>query len=80
MQDSHNIEVFFNGVHVFQVDVFYFCFCVNTEEPEPEPLYIPDVPSPILCGVYAPEDPDTFWVSLVSLVDLAPLCFFFSFF
>ncbi|XP_071842731.1 cilia- and flagella-associated protein 44-like isoform X2 [Apostichopus japonicus] len=34
------------------------------EDEEPEPLYIPDVPSPILFGVYSPHDPNTFWVSM----------------
>ncbi|XP_041471026.1 cilia- and flagella-associated protein 44-like [Lytechinus variegatus] len=34
------------------------------EEEEPKPLYIPEEPSPILFGMYAPNDPDTFWVSM----------------
>ncbi|XP_038057956.1 cilia- and flagella-associated protein 44-like isoform X2 [Patiria miniata] len=34
------------------------------EEEEPPPLYIPEEPSPILYGVYSPDDPDKFWVSM----------------
>ncbi|XP_030833850.1 cilia- and flagella-associated protein 44 isoform X2 [Strongylocentrotus purpuratus] len=34
------------------------------KEEEPQPLYIPEEPSPILFGMYAPNDPDTFWVSM----------------
>ncbi|XP_033641081.1 cilia- and flagella-associated protein 44-like isoform X3 [Asterias rubens] len=36
----------------------------DEDEEEPPPLFIPEEPSPILYGVYSPDDPDTFWVSM----------------
>lgn len=37
------------------------------EEPLPE-IYIPETPSPILCGFYS--DPGRFWLSLVNVIHL----------
>ena len=45
-------------------------FVLDEDEEEPPPLFIPEEPSPILYGVYSPDDPDTFWVSMVRTVKI----------